>query len=110
MLSLPADFIFLGADVRWRTGLDHLMKHKTLSCLCLMAVIASRVDASSPPVEAFKQGNCCAAQVFNYNKINDFSVAAQFCILILAVMSTYPTPPDDAAFNLASSGALCGVS
>ena len=39
--------------------------------------------------EEVKQGNnCCAAQDFSYNKSNDFSIAAQFHVLITAAMST----------------------
>ena len=39
-------------------------------------------------IEAFIQGNCCAAQAFNYNKRDDFSVVARFGVLTPAVMST----------------------
>ena len=41
------------------------------------------------PVEAFKEGNCCAAQAFKYNhKRDDFSIVAWFVVLIPAAMST----------------------
>ena len=38
--------------------------------------------------EKVDQDDCCAAQAFSYKKINVFSVAAQFHVLISAAMST----------------------
>ena len=46
-LSLLADFKPKSADFGWRTSLDHLLKYKALSYLCVMTVIDSRVGASS---------------------------------------------------------------
>ena len=40
------------------------------------------------PIEAFKEGNCCIAKTFNYNKRYDISMVARFRVLILAAMST----------------------
>ena len=39
-------------------------------------------------IEAFIQGNCCAARAFIYNKRDDFSVVARFGALNPAAMST----------------------
>ena len=38
--------------------------------------------------DEIKKGDCCAPQDFSYMKINDFSVAAQFLVLIPVPMST----------------------
>ena len=39
-------------------------------------------------IEAFIQRNCGAAQAFNYNKRDDFSIVARFRVLIPVAMST----------------------
>ena len=41
-----------------------------------------------PKPEKVNQDDCCSAQAFSHKKINDFSVAAQFQVLISAAMST----------------------
>ena len=35
-----------------------------------------------------KRVTCCAAQAFNFNKRDDFSIVARFRVLITAAMST----------------------
>ena len=76
--------------------LSHLQKHKTLRYLCVMTVFGSQVCASSTVsssrLEAFKEGNCCVAQAFNYNKRHDFSIVARFRVLIPAAMPIYFLP------------------
>ena len=49
---------------------------------------AQAYQARCLPVEVFKEGNCCAAQAFNYNKTYDFPIVVRFRVLIPAAMST----------------------
>ena len=80
VLSLPVDFRTKARRV--------LVAHKLIPGTIYRSVKLSLCDdrnwfasvhqARCPPVEAFKEGNCCAAQAFNYNKRDYFSIVAPF--------------------------------
>ena len=90
MLSLPADFKTNGYRLLMAHGFRPLNEAQDTQLHFYDGPQLAREwvhRARYRLVEAFKQGNCCAAQAFNYNIIHDFSVAAQFHVLIPAAMS-----------------------
>ena len=76
------------ADFGLRTNLDYLLKHLTLSYLCVMVVFSPRVGASTTVSSSRGLQTRKLLRRTGLQKKDDFSVVERFRVKITAVMST----------------------
>ena len=94
--------------------IDQQKKHKTLSYISALTVIDSRMCTTSSSAMCGSRGvqsghYCCAAQAFKY-QLKKRLLCRSDVSSANSSDNVYLTPTYDFACNLASSGALCGVS